>query len=43
MNIGDECDQDLISTISNGIIEAIDILTTIESILLWGSSIVGNL
>jgi hypothetical protein len=43
MSIGDECGPDLISTVSNGIIEAIDALTAIESILLRGSSIVGNL
>ncbi len=43
MNIGREFGPDLISSISNGFVQAIVVLTPIESILLRSSSIVGNL
>jgi hypothetical protein len=43
MNIGDEYGPDLPTKISNSKIEGAYALTAIESILLRGSSIVGNL
>ena len=43
MNIGDEYGPDLPTNISNSKIEGAYALTAIESILLRGSSIVGNL